>query len=113
MMSDHEYRQKLIWEGGARPELVGTLIGRDLDCVGNILRVYRTWISFAALRGSATARRKRFFRRTWLGLFRWRVIWTSRNGDGRVVEQGVTGRMMVQIIKPPSKIVPYFSTFHL
>lgn len=39
-------------------------------------------------------------RKTWLGLFRWRVIWTSPFGGGRLIEQGVTGSMRFQTHKP-------------
>jgi hypothetical protein len=40
-MTDEEYRQKLI-RHGVRPELLLDLSGHDLDCVGNIVDVYRT-----------------------------------------------------------------------
>lgn len=41
MMTDHDYRDLLVL-GGVRRDLIATLIGHDLDCVGNIVRIYRT-----------------------------------------------------------------------
>lgn len=39
--ADEQYREKLI-EGGVRPDRIAGLLGRDLNCVGNIVGIYRT-----------------------------------------------------------------------
>lgn len=40
-MSDDDYRAQLV-KAGANLEEIRSLSGHDLDCVGNILRSYRT-----------------------------------------------------------------------
>ncbi len=40
-MTDDSYRQRLI-DAGAVSDIIKSFSGHDLDCVGNILDVYRT-----------------------------------------------------------------------
>lgn len=42
MKSDDDYRRELTDQGRVKPDLIETLTGHDLDCVGNIVQVYRT-----------------------------------------------------------------------